>query len=144
MYPFLNRTKQTITCFGVQTGWHDEDTRSTCRSSSVNEDMGYRKDDCAEAVLGWISEATWCQQLPICCCVPVKASGRQQACDLAPSTTPHREARPGVTDPLTGCSCHHPPLLHFSLCGDFAQVPSAAIFAAAILCLLCFSFLNVI
>lgn len=65
--------------------------------------MGEREDGCVEA-RRWISEATWCQQPSIFHCVPVKALVWQQACDLAPSTTPCWEARPGVTDPLTGSS----------------------------------------
>lgn len=102
--------------------------------------MGEREDGCAEAVLGWIREATWCQQLPICRCVPVKASAWQQACDLAPSITPRREARPGVTDPLTGCfpfAIVHS-LLRFSfffrLCTMSHSSYLQPLFAAAILC----------
>lgn len=105
--------------------------------------MNDREDGSVEAVPGWISEATWCQQLPICHCVPVKASVWQQACDLAPSTTPCREARPGVTDPLTGCSppTPFPSIIHSSsspfsldfapchiapICSHFLQQPFCA------------------
>lgn len=84
--------------------------RFPCRWSSVGAAGTSEMAVVRQSSPGWITEATCCQQPPLCRCVPVKASAWQQACDLAPNTTPCREARPGVTEPLTGCSpsFHHP------------------------------------
>lgn len=117
--------------------------RFPCRWSSVGAAGMSEMAAVRQSSPGWITEATCCQQPPLCRCVPVKASAWQQACDLAPNTTPRREARPGVTEPLTGCSpsFHHSlTRLRFSfLCTLCTKpIPSATIFAATIWC--CISF----
>ncbi|KAK5933274.1 hypothetical protein CgunFtcFv8_013768 [Champsocephalus gunnari] len=75
-------------------------SRSTCGSSSVGGTR-VQRDGCRGGVNQRGDPLPAAPSLSLCAC---EGSAWQQACDLAPSTTPRREARPGVTDPLTGCS----------------------------------------